>query len=340
LTGAEITLCFPDGEKSCFGCCPPIRPSGYDHLDYRSIISRMLLDNTKAYNPYRPDIRPITGFSCWAMGYLDKRYRTVGCLLHPCRNGGIDLRHRVDFAEKCRRETCEEAKVFARLSCPTRSALLGLAKGMDSFTYSSRKANPIFGILMWGAPLLEAVANEPGDGEINLSVRLPDMRREAVGSESEKGSDDTPAVSYPGKNRTAFESWVGFTQAYPFFASSISPRTHAYIVTSIVQRLGTGFLKKTDACKVVEELSAEAHSMTRKASAEESGNQTWTHLLDLPGSFLDYLRLGAGMAKISLERAVELKDMLDTMIDGFVKSRKYHFPSFRRKPESSIFGQL
>ncbi len=286
MTEADVTLCFPDGEKSCFGCCPPIRPAGYDHLDYKGIISRMLLENTRTFNPDRQDLRPITGFSCWAIGYLDESYRTLGCLLHPYQNGGFDLRHRVDFGDKCRRETCEEAKVFQGLSCRTRIACLGPAKGMDSFTYSSRKANPLFRMLMWGAPLLESVANETDEAEGHL----------------------------PRHNEAPFKSWNNFFQQYPFFASTLNPKAHSYIVTSIVQRLGTIFLRKDESRDELELFSAEALARISELGHEESGRQTWTHLLDLSRPFLDYLRLGAGMTRITREGAIEIKAALDGMI--------------------------
>lgn len=31
----------------------------------------------------------ITGFSCWALGYMDNGHKMVGCLLHPGQNGGL-----------------------------------------------------------------------------------------------------------------------------------------------------------------------------------------------------------------------------------------------------------
>lgn len=286
MTKAKTTLCFPDGEKSCFGCCPPIRPAGYDHLDYRGMISRMLLENTKAFNPARQDIRPITGFSCWAIGYLDESYSTVGCLLHPYRYGGVDMRYRVSFEDKCRRETCEEAKIFQALSCRAQTALLRPVKGMDSFTYSSGKANPLFRMLMWGSPLLESVANETDEAEGHL----------------------------PRHNEAPFKSWNNFIRRYPFFASSLNPKAHSYIVTSIVQRLGTIFLRKDESRDELELFSAAALARIRKLGHVESGRQAWTHLLDLPKPFLDYLRLGAGIARITQEGALEIKAALDSMI--------------------------
>jgi len=84
----SVTLCAPDREKSCFACCPPIRPAGYEHILYEAIVKRMLRENTKAFARGETGPAPITGFSCWALGYLDPEYRRVGCLLHPLQNAG------------------------------------------------------------------------------------------------------------------------------------------------------------------------------------------------------------------------------------------------------------
>ena len=94
------TLCVPDAQRSCFACCPPIRPAGYEHIQYRNMVMRMLRENTKGFAAGGGGRSPITGFSCWALGYLDENFRQVGCLLHPAMNNGKDLRYRVGFGEK------------------------------------------------------------------------------------------------------------------------------------------------------------------------------------------------------------------------------------------------
>jgi hypothetical protein len=70
----------------------------------------------------------------------------------------LDLRHRVDFADKCRRETCPEAKVFDGLAPDAKRTWVCLAQGLDAFTYSSRKHNPLFNMMGWGRDILEWVA--------------------------------------------------------------------------------------------------------------------------------------------------------------------------------------
>ena len=96
----EVTFCFPNQEKTCFACCPPIRPADYEHLEYKNIIERILRENTEGFRNRDEGIVQITGFSCWALGYIDGNHRLVGCLLHPAQNKGVDLRHRVGYEKK------------------------------------------------------------------------------------------------------------------------------------------------------------------------------------------------------------------------------------------------
>ncbi|RLB18864.1 MAG: hypothetical protein DRG63_01815 [Deltaproteobacteria bacterium] len=200
----RITLCAPDSEKSCFACCPPIRPKGYEHIDYRNIIRRILRENTRAFDPSSKEIIPITGFSCWALGYVDDRYRQVGCLLHPARNRGKDLRYRVDYGQKCQRESCLEARRFMALSPSARLFWLGIAEGLDSFEYSSRRYNPLFRLLEWGVGLLEQIASTEKGNRVN--------------------------------SKTFFER-------YPFFLTHLMPRAHSYLVDSLVQHCGLAPLR-------------------------------------------------------------------------------------------------
>jgi hypothetical protein len=162
MTIPELSLCAPDGQKTCFACCPPIRPAGYEHIRYKTIIQRILRENTFSYNQEDRGLRPITGFSCWALGYLDKEYRRIGCLLHPVQNQGIDLRYRVDYGEKCRRESCPESETFSLLEERAKRFWLHLADGLDSFAYSSRKENPLFHMVGWGTPVLGLIPSVEG----------------------------------------------------------------------------------------------------------------------------------------------------------------------------------
>ncbi len=160
-----INLCMPDREKSCFACCPPIRPKGYEHIQYKNIIKRMLRENTSSFAIRE---KPIIGFSCWALGYLDKEHKLIGCLLHPYQNKGKDLRDLTGYGEKCRREYCLEARIFSELNLNTKLFLLNFSEGMDSFSYSSRRYNPVFKLLRWGREILEYIANKENYTKISL----------------------------------------------------------------------------------------------------------------------------------------------------------------------------
>ncbi len=202
----EPTLCVPDQEKSCFACCPPIRPAGYEHIHHRTIIQRMLRENTREFESQRRKMRPITGFSCWALGYLDKDCRLVGCLLHPARYQGEDLRFLVNYGEKCRRESCPESRVFRELSIETRGFWIQLTQGLDSFQYSSRRFNPLFHLLGWGSALLSAIAME--EAGVPLS-------RDHL------------------------------SKTYPVLESGLEPRANAYLLKGIAQQKGVQSLGTT-----------------------------------------------------------------------------------------------
>jgi hypothetical protein len=191
----DVTLCAPDEEKSCFSCCPPIRPAGYEHVTYRNYLKRELLENTRRQDAWGTDLRPITGFTCWALGYLDSGYKRVGCLLHPALHGGKDLRYRVGYEDKCSRETCPEAKTFLLLSPEERLFWLGLARGLDSFSYSSRGENPLFTLLGWGPFIFSLIASEEEGANLER---------------------------------------VSFFEEYPFFKTDLLPKSNAYLLRRVV----------------------------------------------------------------------------------------------------------
>ncbi len=157
-TEGSRSLCAPDPQRSCFGCCPPIRPAHYDPLDWVSSLKREFRENRELFPENRRFGRPVVGFSCWALGYLDPKGVQIGCLLHPARHGGEDLRHLTGYREKCARESCLQAKHFERLSPHAQSFWLGITEGLGSFYYSSRRANPLFHLLLWGPAVLEKLA--------------------------------------------------------------------------------------------------------------------------------------------------------------------------------------
>lgn len=277
LSTSSITLCFPDTEKSCFACCPPIRPPGYEHGQHKNPTKRFLRENTENYDRTETEFRPITGFSCWAMGYLGRSWNRIGCLLHPAQNGGDDLRYRVDFGDKCSRETCLEAKTFAQLEHKEKEFWLRLAEGLDAFSYSSREKNPIFNMMNWGSELLSLVAFHEQDRTYTMQA---------------------------------------FFEAYPFFMTSVSPRANRYLINRLIGEENIGTLKDAFFVREFEELSKNIiHEIGQQAQNIKPGMHT--HLLDLDSTFLDLLRLGGDVIKITEQGANRIKEMVDENLEKF-----------------------
>jgi hypothetical protein len=277
----DPTLCFPDEEKSCFACCPPIRPAGYEHIQHRNIIRRELRENSEAFKRHAEDRIPITGFSCWALGYLDKNHRLIGCLLHPAQNGGVDLRYRTDYGEKCKREFCPEAKAFSGLSLDEKEFWLRLADGLDSFSYSSRRFNPLFKMMDWGGHLLSLIASN--------------------------------------ENHRTFTR-ESFFQSYPFFSTNYPPKPNVYMIKWLVNREGTHILENNAFKSKFEVFSGRISKALRQASQKNNPPQPppfQTHLLDMDRDFLDLLRLSARITKTTEQEALALKNLVDKALEQF-----------------------
>ena len=287
-TVKKASLCAPDQEKTCFACCPPIRPALYEHIQYRGIVQRILRENTAVFQPESREVLPITGFSCWALGYLDPECRSVGCLLHPARNGGEDLRYRVDYADKCRRETCPEATVFSRLQPDAQRFWLHLARDLDSFSYSSRKCNPLFLMMNWGTTLLAVI---------------------------------------PEEEKYAMRSWPEFVMRYPFFSTAISPRGHAYLINRLVGINGLRLLRSEAFGLYLKGLSRRILERIG-AQWPPPGTGHPVHRLDLDRDFLDFLRLSARIKRLPRQEALRIKEMVDQELDLSVHPEMKLCPRF------------
>lgn len=274
------TLCFPDREKTCFACCPPIRAAGYEHIQYKGMVQRVLRENTAAFRAEERGIRPITGFSCWALGYLDADFRLVGCLLHPARHNGLDLRFRIDFGDKCRRETCPEARIFEQLDPNAQAFWLHLADGLDAFSYSSRKENPLFHYLNWGPKILQGIARaEPG------VVPSPES----------------------------------ILEAFPFLETQYSPRAFAYPLARLVEHQGMDLLRDAPFKNSFEDWLDTLVGELIAVPQAESPRAVPVHRLPLERPFLDFLRLGAGISKGPLDGVEALRVRVDTEIVRFFR---------------------
>ena len=280
LRASPITLCFPDDEKTCFACCPPIRPRAYEHIQFKNTVKRVLRENTAAFVEQDRAVRPIRGFSCWALGYLDRRYRLVGCLLHPARNRGLDLRFRVDYGDKCRRETCPEARIFSIMGLHEKKFWLGLAAGFDSFAYSSRKANPLFELMGWGSSLLNQISSVEGHRP---------FERES------------------------------FFEIYPFFSTKVVSKANAYLVNRLVGRSNIDLLRSTLFRDEFERFS-ERVSADLMQQGPENSDAPFVHLLPIDQDFRNLLRLSARIPRLSVKGALHLKEMVDAELDNFSSS--------------------
>ena len=273
------SLCFPDSLKSCFACCPPIRPAGYDHLDYKNIVKRILRENSAVYRPEERIIRPVTGFSCWAMGYLDHDFRQPGCLLHPSQNNGDDLRYRIDYGTKCLRETCNEAKIFELLNEDQKNFWLGLTDGLDSFEYSSRRTNILFNIIGWGEKVLVSVA--------------------------ERESGNLPGRSH-------------FLKSYPFFSGKFSPNGHAYLITYIVSEIGSEVLKDPEFEKSFQSFSRRLINEIKEQFDMGTG-PVHVHKMDIGRLFADFLRISLQLKRSEISTVKKITEFTDNRLEIFCR---------------------
>lgn len=273
----DPTLCMPDKSKSCFACCPPIRPKGYEHLSYRNILKRIFRENTFDFDPEHRRILPIRGYTCWGLGYLDSQYRLIGCLLHPARNNGVDLRFRIDYWDKCRRESCPESRTFSLMHPSAKKFWLQLSEGLDSFAYSSRKENPLFSLLGWGESVLNMIAGEKEDETLTRD---------------------------------------SFVTEYPFFNAALAPKGNAYLLRRLLASGGIQWLKEGEFRSAFEAFSKEIADSLRPISGAVA-NGAPSHLLNLEQDFSDFLRIHLRIARIELQEALLIKREVDDRIDSF-----------------------
>jgi len=158
------SLCFPDDRKSCFYCCPPIRDPEADPLDNIEERRARLRRNRKALQENIARGREISGKSCWGLGFLDDEEKQAGCLLHPLRHNGRDLRYLTGYQFKCANALCREASVFAELNPDEQNFCLNLCRGMDSFAYSSRR-NPLMRLLAWETRMVRLIIDDAREND-------------------------------------------------------------------------------------------------------------------------------------------------------------------------------
>lgn len=268
------SLCAPDPGRSCFACCPPIRPAHYDPLDWVSSLKREFRENRVLFSRNRRLDKPIVGFSCWALGYLDPDGLRIGCLLHPARHGGRDLRHLTGYGEKCARESCLQAQHFQRLSPHAQSFWLGLTEGLGSFYYSSRRANPLFHLLLWGPSVLERLAAQ--------------------------GRMDSLCVTE-------------LVHRYPFLVhEKWNPRGHRFLMEMIFQTSCEGVVSDNRRIEETAHSLHEAvgRELTRLGETLLRPPLLYVHQIGLSDAFADYLRGIHGIFRANTQSVFQIADRI------------------------------
>jgi hypothetical protein len=273
-----ISLCAPTPEITCFGCCPPIRPAHYDPLKYAGSLRREFAENRQRFLREGPAHRPIIGYSCWALGFLDAHGSKVGCMLHPEQNAGKDLRGLIGYGNKCRRESCPPAQVFSQMSAEAQEFWVTLAKGLNSFHYSSPGANPLFHILHWGKELLEL------------------MRIQAVAN---------------GWSITELLYHHGFLLSLQW-----RPKAHQYLFRTMITRgfeaYGSGEQLECYCIQVLKKISA----LPEIANAVPTSSLTlFTHHLPMDRGFVDFLRIGLKITRTTTQRACKILRAVERAIE-------------------------
>jgi hypothetical protein len=200
-------------------------------------------------------------------------------MLHPGQNNGKDLRFRIDYGTKCQRETCYEEKIFSLLNPTHQKFWLQLAKGLDSFSYSSREKNPLFMMMGWGAYLIGLIAaNEYGKS----------FTRES------------------------------FFRSYKFFTSDLSPRSTAYLLNKIITNENIDILKHRSFVLDLKAMQNSIAESAAKMSIY-SPKGPYVHLLDLDPLFSDYLRLHLRIPRMEMDEVADLKKIVDEELARFGK---------------------
>jgi len=273
-SGNYSFLCRPDRDRSCFRCCPPIRPAGYDHAAHEARLRRLLRENTKALARQGPRAEVIDGSSCWGLGFLDYSETLVGCLLHPARNQGRDFRDLTGYGDKCRRELCREAVVFAELPPSHTAFVLDLSQGLDSFGYSSPKKNPVFRLLMWGPKVIEHLT----------------------------------AIEPRGLSREEYR------KKWAVLDNELDPERDGFPVETLLDRLGLADLARPDFLGRYHKAMHEFIAGHKAVMTPPLDNRPYVHQLGQPASLARFLRLALGWFRAAPSQAEALRRKLEAKL--------------------------
>ncbi|WP_148045613.1 hypothetical protein [Desulfosoma caldarium] len=164
------------------------------------------------------------------------------------------------------------ARQFQRLSPSFQAFWLGLASGLNSFYYSSPRANPLFHVLLWGAPVLEKLA------KFGLA----------------RGYSVTEIVyAYPFLTR---KEWV--------------PRGHRFLVESVLRhgherKLWNNPQIEAMAQEIHETVCAE---LNHWKFGPHGSDGLYVHQMGLGEAFANYLRLIHGLRRGNPEKLKRIKE--------------------------------
>jgi|GEM_PF-6866716 len=147
---SEVTLC-QYAEYSCGGCCINLYENSKRLLTYVKENTLCFKEFFKAYKDISPHLlkeyyfsriskskkRDLSFFqnNCIYLGYIDDKER-IGCLIHPARLGGIEIRH-LAFNSFCNpRAKCYRDIIWEHLSPLSKEKFRQKIKGADWLTYS------------------------------------------------------------------------------------------------------------------------------------------------------------------------------------------------------------
>jgi len=290
------SLCFPDKEKSCFYCCPPIRNPEADPLDAVEEKSRLLRKHRKDLPKNLANPHEISGEKCWGLGFLDDQEKQAGCLLHPLRHQGRDLRYLTGYQFKCANALCREAQVFAELSETEQHFCLALCRDMDSFHYSSRR-NPLMRLLAWEREFVQIVI------------------RENLATEHKAPLDKT---EYNNSNRTA--EIRSFTDRYEFLWQELDFRLDGFPALFILKQKGCSFLRYNlnDYIQLRDTLISELKRESTRLNATATPLIP-THKLKIPLSLSRLLKFGADLWELPAGCEKALLQQIEGKLTQFLK---------------------
>ncbi len=288
------SLCFPDHEKSCFYCCPPIRNPEADPLDAIADKQALLRNNSKDLQKNLSTPHEISGMECWGLGFLDDQEKQAGCLLHPLRHQGRDLRHLTGYQFKCANALCQEALIFAELSETEQNFCLALCQDMDSFHYSSR-SNPLMQLLAWDKDMVQIVIRKSLDDTI-----------------TNQKSNQTKQDSGPTKNRETFIA------KHEFLWQKLDFRLDSYLSLKISERKGFNFLRNNldDYIRLRNDLISELKKKTTLSIAS-APPLIPVHKLKIPLNLSRLLKFGADLWELPSGSEKEIFQTIEDKLKNF-----------------------